>query len=431
MDLSPCEEAGICPATIYLLVVLLGILFTFLLELVSDILTLKSLGSQVPEELDDIYDQDKYENSQSYNRARIRFGIISGLFDLLVTLVFWFVGGFGHLDDALRSVIDSEIGRGTVYIVILSTAENILSLPFSLYSTFVLEQRYGFNKTSAKTYVLDLVKVVLLSVVLGIPVLAAVLAFFTFVGEFGWLYLYLFILIVNITLIFVSPMFILPLFFEMEPLEQGELRTAILALAEKADFDMKDIFVIDGSKRSSHSNAFFTGFGPSKRICLFDTLISQQSTDEIVAVLGHEIGHYKKGHIYIGMVLSFLETFLMLYLLSIFISNPDLAAAFYVSEPSAYFGLIAFGMLLTPIQTVLGVVGNIISRMNEYSADKYGAELTGKPKDLILSLKKLSKDNLSNLTPHPFSVFIGYSHPPVLMRVRALNDLESHDSTLV
>eukprot|EP00511_Aplanochytrium_stocchinoi_P000597 CAMPEP_0204843852 /NCGR_PEP_ID=MMETSP1346-20131115/48225_1 /ASSEMBLY_ACC=CAM_ASM_000771 /TAXON_ID=215587 /ORGANISM="Aplanochytrium stocchinoi, Strain GSBS06" /LENGTH=329 /DNA_ID=CAMNT_0051983073 /DNA_START=697 /DNA_END=1686 /DNA_ORIENTATION=- len=329
----------------------------------------------------------------------------------------------------------------------------------------------------------------------------------------------------------------------MEPLEQGELRTAILALAEKADFDMKDIFVIDGSKRSSHSNAFFTGFGPSKRICLFDTLISQQSTDEIVAVLGHEIGHYKKGHIYIGMVLSFLETFLMLYLLSIFISNPDLAAAFYVSEPSAYFGLIAFGMLLTPIQTVLGVVGNIISRMNEYSADKYGAELTGKclfdtlisqqstdeivavlgheighykkghiyigmvlsfleiflmlyllsifisnpdlaaafyvsepsayfgliafgmlltpiqtvlgvvgniisrmneysadkygaeltgkPKDLILSLKKLSKDNLSNLTPHPFSVFIGYSHPPVLMRVRALNDLESHDSTLV
>ncbi len=405
---------------IYAVIILATLLVDYLLDLITDVLNLKALRDQLPSEFKDVFDAEKYRKSQEYTRVRTRFGILTNTFNLVLLLAFWFSGGFNYLDQIVRGWDLGSIGSGLVYIGILMFARGLLSLPFSIYATFVIEERFGFNKTTAKTFVLDILKGTALGIVIGGAVLGAVLAFFQYAGEFAWLYCWIAVVLFSLFMQFIAPTWIMPLFNKFTPLEEGELREAILNMARKVKYPLENVFVMDGSKRSTKSNAFFTGFGKHKRIALFDTLVEKHTVRELVAVLAHEIGHYKKKHILKGMLISIVHTGIMFYLLSIFLSHRGLFDAFYMEQPSIYAGLIFFGMLFSPIEMILSVFMQIFSRKNEYEADRFAVEATGDPESMIQALKKLSADNLSNLTPHPLYVFLHYSHPPVLERIKAI-----------
>ena len=409
---------------IYLIIILAAIAIDFFLDLISNSLNLRALTKKLPDEFSEIYDEETYAKSQEYTKVRTRFGFLTGIFDLILLLVFWFTEGFNWLDQIVRSWGFGELVTGLFFIGFLMIAKSIISLPFSIYSTFVIEERFGFNKTTPKTFVLDLIKSLLLGAVIGIPLLAGILAFFMYTGELAWLYAWAAVTAFTLIMQYVAPTWIMPLFNKFTPLEEGELRTSIEEYTEKVNFPLKGLFVIDGSKRSSKSNAFFTGFGKNKRVALYDTLIENHTVPELVAVLAHEIGHYKKKHIIKGMVTSILHTGILFFLLSLFLSERALFDAFYVEEISVYTGLIFFGMLYSPIEMILSVFMQMSSRKHEYEADEFAATTTGKPGDMISTLKKLSKDNLSNLTPHSFYVFLNYSHPPVLQRIKAIREID-------
>ena len=411
---------------IYGVIILATLLASYLLDLITEIINLKALREELPEEFADVYDREKYRKSQAYTRERTRFGLLTSSFGLLVTLVFWFAGGFNYLDEIVRSWSLGPIWTGLLYIGILILARSAISLPFSIYSTFAIEERYGFNKTTPKTFILDLIKGTALGIVIGGAVLAGVLYFFEYSGPYAWLYCWIAVTLFSLVMQFIAPTWIMPLFNKFTPLEEGDLRSAIMDYARSVKYPLENLFVMDGSKRSSKSNAFFTGFGKHKRIALFDTLIENQTVSEIVAVLAHEIGHFKKKHILQSMVIGILHTGVMFYLLSIFLSHQGLFEAFYMENAAAtpiYAGLIFFGMLFSPIEMILSVFMQIFSRKNEFEADRYAAETTGDPESMVSALKKLSAHNLSNLTPHPFYVFLNYSHPPVLERIRAIRVL--------
>ena len=299
-------------------------------------------------------------------------------------------------------------------------ARSIISLPFSLYSTFVIEERFGFNKTTLGTWIADLLKGLLLGLILGTPILAGILAFFEYAGPLAWLYCWGAVTLFTLVVQFIAPTWIMPLFNKFTPLEDGDLRTKIMDYARSVNFKLQNVFVMDGSKRSSKSNAFFTGFGKNKRVALFDTLIEKHSTEELVAVLAHEIGHYKKRHIVQMLVAGIVQTGVVFWLMSFFLDNPDLFGAFYMDQTSVYAGLIFFGMLFSPIEMILSIFMSVLSRKNEFEADAYAVETTNSGTEMISALKQLSRDNLSNLTPHPLYVFLNYSHPPVLQRINAI-----------
>ncbi len=410
---------------IYAIIILATIVFGYILSLITELLNLGALRDELPGEFDGVYDAGKYTKSQEYTRIRTRFGFITSTFSIVLTLVFWFIGGFNFLDQIVRSWSLHPIVTGLAYMGVLIVAKGILSLPFSIYSTFVIEERFGFNKTTAKTFVLDLLKGLLLGTLLGAPLLAGVLAFFQYTGNLAWLYCWLATRVFTLFVQFIAPTWIMPLFNKFTPLEEGELRKAIISYAQSVKFSLQNVFVMDGSKRSSKSNAFFTGFGKNKRIALFDTLIEKHTVAELVAVLAHEIGHYKKKHIIKGMIISILHMGVMFFLLSVFISHKGLFDAFYMDQISIYAGMIFFGMLYAPIDLILSIFMNIFSRTNEYEADRYASETTKDSQSMIEALKKLSVHNLSNLTPHPFYVFLNYSHPPVLERIRAMRQLQT------
>ncbi|MEX0778230.1 MAG: M48 family metallopeptidase [Balneolales bacterium] len=407
---------------IYAIIILAALLFDYLLNLTADYLNLSSLKKELPKEFEGVYDEEEYKRSQEYTRERTRFGFISSTFSLLLILAFWFSGGFNYLDQIVRDWELGVIPTGIFYIGILMLAQTILSLPFSLYSTFVIEEKYGFNKTTPATFATDMVKGLLLSALLGLPLLAGIIWFFTFAGPYAWLYAWsaatAFILVIQ----FIAPTWIMPLFNKFSPLKDGELKKAILDYAKSVDFPLNDVYEIDGSKRSTKSNAFFTGFGKNKRIALFDTLIEKHTVPELVSVLAHEIGHYKKKHIQKSMVISILHMGVMFGLLQVFLTSQGLFDAFYMEQASVYAGLIFFGMLFAPIEMFLSIFMQMFSRKNEFEADRFAAETTGDPETMVRVLKKLSKDNLSNLTPHWFHVFINYSHPPVLERIAAIRE---------
>ena len=405
---------------IFTIIILAAILVDFILGIVSNRLNLKSLSKKLPDEFEDVYDEETYAKSQEYTRANTKFGFVTGTFDLILLLVFWFAGGFNWLDQWARAFDFGVIGTGLVFIGALVLAKMIISMPFSIYSTFVIEERFGFNKTDAKTFIIDRVKGIALSVVIGAPLLAGIIAFFEFGGNWAWVYAWLAVTAFSLVMQYVAPTWIMPLFNKFEPLEDGELRQAIEAYADKVDFPLQGIYVMDGSKRSSKSNAFFTGFGKNKRIALFDTLIEKHTTDELVAVLAHEIGHYKKKHIVKNMSISILHTGIMFALLSIFLQVPALFDAFFMEEMSVYAGLLFFGLLYSPVETILGIGMQILSRKHEYEADEFAAKTIEEKEEMVNVLKKLSKDNLSNVTPHPFYVFLNYSHPPALKRIEAI-----------
>ncbi len=405
---------------IFAIIILVTLIAGYLLEIITNWLNLSHLSPDLPAEFQDTYDAEKYQKSQEYTRVHTRFGFLTGSLSLVATLLFWFLGGFEYLDLLVRSWDFGAIGTGLVYMGLLILLKSVFSLPFSIYSTFVIEEKFGFNKTTVKTFILDMVKGLALGIVLGGPLLAGLLFFFQVTGSMAWIYAWIATTLFSLVVQFVAPRWIMPLFNKFEPLEAGELKNAILSFAGNVKFSLKEIFVMDGSKRSSKSNAFFTGFGKNKRIVLFDTLINKHTTGELVAVLAHEVGHYKKKHILKSMVISILHMGLVFFLLSLFLSQKGLFDAFYVSHMSVYAGLIFFSMLYTPVEIVLSIGMQIFSRKNEYEADRFAAETTGNADDMINALKKLSRDNLSNLTPHPFYVFLNYSHPPVLKRIQAI-----------
>ena len=405
---------------IYSAIILIAISIDFLLDVISDLLNLKYLSKELPEEFADIYEEETYSRSQQYTKTTTRFGFITGTFNLALILIFWFSGGFNWLDQLIRSWGLNQLITGLIFIGILIFARTLIHLPFSIYSTFVIEERFGFNKTTPKTFISDLLKGFALGLLIGLPLLAGILAFFMYAGDLAWLYAWAAVTAFTLIMQYVAPTWIMPIFNKFTPLEEGELRTAIEEYTKKVNFPLQGLYVIDGSKRSSKSNAFFTGFGKNKRVALYDTLIENHSTPELVAVLAHEIGHYKKKHIIKGMVISILQTGVMFFFLSLFLTEEGLFEAFYMEEMSVYAGLIFFGMLYAPIEMVLSIFMQMLSRKHEYEADAFAAETTNKPQDMIATLKKLSKDNLSNLTPHPFYVFLNYSHPPVLQRIYAL-----------
>ncbi len=405
------------------IVILLAIVIDFTLNIVADILNLKRLRNELPAGFEDVYDAERYRKSQEYLRVNTRFGWIVSSFNLLLLLVFWFGRGFPLLDRWVRSWGWGPVMTGLAFIAILVTFKAILSLPFSIYSTFVIEERFGFNKTTWKTFVMDRIKGLGLSILLGGPLIAGILAFFTYAGPGAWFYCWIAVTLFVLAVQFIAPNWIMPMFNRFEPLEEGELRSAILDFARSVDFPLTNVFVIDGSRRSEKSNAFFTGFGKNKRIALFDTLIRQHSIAELVAVLAHEIGHYKKKHILQSMIIGILHTGVMFFLVSLFLTYPGLFEAFYMEQPSVYAGLIFFGMLFAPIDFFLGLLLQMRSRHNEYEADRFAVRTTGRGGPMIRALKKLTAHNLSNLTPHPMYVFLHYSHPPVRERIAAIRQV--------
>ena len=405
---------------VYAVIILSTLLLDYTLNLLADCCNLRALRHELPEEFVDVYDAAAYRQAQEYTRVQTRFGILTSTCMLAVTLGFWFAGGFQALDVWVRGWNLGLIWTGLAYIGLLVLGKGLLTFPFTLYDTFVIEARFGFNKTSLPTFLADLLKGLGLTVVLGGPLLAGVMAFLAYAGPYGWVYCWLALTVFTLGLQWLAPIWILPLFNTFTPLAPGPLKDAILTYARTVNFAVEDVFVIDGSRRSSKSNAFFTGFGKHKRIALFDTLVTGHTVPELVAVLAHEIGHYKMKHVLRSTVLSILHMGVMFFLLSVFLSHAGLFQAFYVQQPSVYAGLIFFGMLYAPLELVLSIGLQMVSRRHEYEADRFAVDTFEEPAALIRALKKLSVHNLANLTPHPLYVFLHYSHPPMLQRLRAL-----------
>lgn len=401
-------------------IILFALLIEYALGAVADLLNLKSLRSEPPPALEGVYQPEDYSKSQEYIRTNTRFALVTSTVGLVVLLSFWFVGGFNYLDQIVRSWGFVPILNGLFYIGILLIGYSLLRLPFSVYRTFVIEERFGFNRTSPRTFLADRIKSLTLAALLGAALLTGILALFQYAGHYAWIYCWIAVTVFSLVLQYVAPTWIMPLFNKFTPLEPGELREAILSYARSVNYPIKNVFLMDGSKRSSKSNAFFTGFGRNKRIALFDTLVEKHTVPELIAVLAHEIGHYKKKHILQGTVINILHAGVLFFVLSIFLHSPRLYDAFYMGQQSVYSGILFFGLLYTPLEMVLSVMMHALSRKNEYEADRFAAETIEHPQHLIEALKKLHAGNLSNLMPHPFYVLLNYSHPPLLQRVRAI-----------
>lgn len=404
-----------------LILLLAAITVDYVLELILDILNLSYQKDELPEQLKNIYDAEKFRKSQEYLKANTRFGFVTSTFSyLLMIVVLWF-GVLGWLDIMVKLSFSNSIVQSLVFFGILFLASDLLNTPFSLYQTFVIEEKFGFNKTTLKTFFFDKLKGYAMALIVGGIVITALLWLIQEMGQNFWIWFWM---VISGVIIFISMFYtsvILPLFNKLTPLGEGALRTAIEDYSRKVDFPVTNIFVMDGSKRSAKSNAFFSGLGRKKKIVLFDTLINNHSQEELVAVLAHEAGHYKKKHILQGLIISVLQTGLILFILSLFIFNRQLSYALGGGELSIHLNLIAFFMLFSPISNITGILSNIWSRKNEYEADRYAAE-TYSAHALSEALKKLSADNLSNLTPHPAHVFVHYSHPPLIQRLRALGE---------
>jgi STE24 endopeptidase len=395
----------------------------FLFENYLEYLNTKRMGAKIPDELQGIYDEEKYARQQAYQKENHRFGMISGTFSFLVTLAMFAFYGFAFVDSIVWNIASHAILAALLFFGIIMFASDIITMPFSVYDTFVIEEKYGFNKTTPKTFVLDQVKGWVLGAIIGGGLLALIIFIYQKTQNMFWIYAWAVVAAFSIFMAMFYSNLIVPLFNKQTPLEEGELRTAIQQFAEKVGFKLDNIFVINGSKRSTKANAYFTGLGAKKRIVLYDTLIEEMETDEIVAVLAHEIGHYKKKHVTQGLFISLVQTGIVLFIFSLLIDNPHLSKALGVEEPNFHIGLVAFGILYSPVSFVLGIFMNKLSRKNEYQADAFAAQHF-KPEPLASALKKLSRKNLSNLTPHPKYVFFNYSHPPLLERLKHLQKFE-------
>ena len=400
-------------------IILAIIIIDFLVDQLLDALNARHYNDPVPDSLKDVFNEEEYKKSQQYKMTNYRFGILTSTFSLIVLLLFLFLDGFDFVDQIARSFSDNAIVIALIFFGIIMIGNDLISLPFSWYHTFVIEEKFGFNKTSQKTFFLDKLKGWGMMIILGGGILALIVWFYQFAGDDFWWYAWILVAVFSIFLNMFYARLIVPLFNKQTPLSEGSLRERIEAYAQKEGFTLEKIFVIDGSKRSTKANAYFSGFGNEKRVTLYDTLINDLEEEEIVAVLAHEVGHYRKNHIIINLIISILTTGFTLWLLSLFIGNPLLSEALGVEQPGFHIGLVAFGILYSPISEVTGIIMNYLSRKFEYQADNF-AKNTYKAQPLITGLKKLSKNSLSNLTPHPAYVFVHYSHPPLYKRFRNL-----------
>jgi len=405
---------------ISLFYILISILLVkFMLDTLLNHLNAKHFNDTLPEEVSNVYDINEYKKSQSYKKVNHNFTIVTSSFSLIVTLCFFFFNGFSLVDNIARKFSDNIIIITLIFFGILMIGSTIINIPFSLYKTFVIEEGFGFNKMNKKTFFIDKLKGLLMSTILGGGILALITWFHEFTGVYFWLYTWGLITLFSIVVNMFYSKLIVPLFNKQTPLENGELKEAITKYTDSVGFKLNDIFVINGSKRSTKANAYFSGFGSQKRITLYDTLINDLNNDEIVAVLAHEVGHYKKKHIIFNLTASVIITGITLFILSLFINTPLFSLALGVSTPSFHMGLISFGILYSPMSELTGMFMNYMSRKFEYQADNY-AKKTYAGEPLISSLKKLSKNSLSNLTPHSIYVFIHHSHPTLTNRIKNL-----------
>ncbi|MDG1804912.1 M48 family metallopeptidase [Flavicella sp.] len=400
--------------------ILIGIIIiNFIKEEVLSFLNAKHFNDKLPEELQDVYDEKAYRKSQDYKKTNYDFSFYTNSFSIILTLSLFFFEGFAWIDTLVRGVANNEILQTLIYFAILFFGSDILNTPFAFYKTFIIEEKFGFNKSTKRLFILDKLKGWALALLVGGPLLALITWFYQQTENQFWIYTWGVITIFTLFMNLFYSSLIVPLFNKQTPLEDGELKTELENFANKIGFQLDKIFVIDGSKRSTKANAYFSGFGFKKRIVLYDTLIKELSTQEIVAVFAHEVGHYKKKHIIFNLITSIVLTGLTLFILSLLIGNPLLSDALRIDEPSFHIGLITFSILYSPISEITGLAMNSISRTFEYQADNYAKKYTN-AEDLISSLKKLSKNSLSNLTPHKATVFAHYSHPTLLQRIRSL-----------
>lgn len=406
------------------LILIIGVIaFDFILEKILDVLNLRHLTSKLPIELQGIYDEEKLLKSLEYNKTNTQFGFITSTFSFILIITVIIAGAFGWLDGILKEKISNPILLSLAFFGVIFIVSDLLNTPFSLYKNFVIEEKFGFNKMNLKTYLLDKIKGYLLGAIIGGVILGTLLFLINKLGEDFWIWFWI---VISAFMIFINMFYtslIVPLFNKLNPLESGELREAIQEYSKKVGFSLDNIFVIDGSKRSTKANAYFSGIGAKKKIVLFDTLINNHTKEELVAVLAHEVGHFKKKHIILSMILSILQVGIMLFILSFLVFNPELSKALGANTTAIHLNLIAFGILFTPISHIIGIFMNLVSRKNEFEADRFAAD-TYNGNALQVALKKLSINNLSNLTPHPAYVFFHYSHPPLLERLRALGKKE-------
>ncbi|MCQ2210445.1 MAG: M48 family metallopeptidase [Paludibacteraceae bacterium] len=398
----------------------------FVLETVLDYLNGKQVSLELPDEVKDIYDAEKYKKQQEYFKTNQKFGTISDIFSFVVMMLMFFLFGFAFVDNIARGMVENSIMISLVFFGILYFANELISMPFALYKTFNIEEKFGFNKMTPGLFAMDTLKGWLMSIILGGGILALVMLFYEKVGTNFWLIAWGVMAFINIFMLMFYSNLIVPLFNKQTPLEEGELRTEIEKFCQKVGYQLENLYVIDGSKRTTKANAYFTGLGSKKRIVLYDTLMDTLTTEEIVAVLAHEIGHYKHKHTLFMLIFSLLNIGVMLFLLSIALGEPAegnmaIANALGSNIPSFHFGVIVFGILYTPISFLLGIGVNVLSRKNEYQADTFAKE-NGLGAPLGEALKKLSVSTLSNLNPHPAYVFFNYSHPTLLQRLKNLND---------
>ena len=407
------------PSTLFNILITI-LLIKFVIDSVLNHLNAKHFNDTLPNDVSDVYEINEYQQSQSYKKTNHNFSKITSLFSLITTLLFFFFDGFSIVDEIARGFSNNIIIITLIFFGIIIIGSDIISIPFSLYKTFVIEEKFGFNKSTKKLFFLDKIKGLLMTIILGGSILSIITWFYEFTGNYFWIYTWLLITTFSVFLNMFYSKLIVPLFNKQTILEEGDLKNEIVKYVNSVGFKANNIYVLNGSKRSTKANAYFSGFGNQKRITLYDTLINDLENNEIVAVLAHEVGHYKRKHILYNLTSSIILTGFALFVLSLFIKTPLLSLALGVSHPSFHIGLIAFGILYSPVSQILGVFMNYMSRKFEYQADNY-AKNTFSASPLISSLKKLSKNSLSNLTPHYLYVFFHFSHPTLLDRIKNLN----------
>ncbi len=416
-------------ASTFFYLIIFFLIINFLLENGLTLLNYFYPQKPLPTFIANLYNQEKYEKSQAYEQAKLRIGLIVSVVQFIAVLVFFYFGGFAYVDSFVRSISEHYLFQNLLFFGLIAFVSDILMLPVSIYYTFYLEEKFGFNKTSIKTFVLDKLKGWLLAVIIGGGILALIVFLYEISGSDFWWIAWLTISLISLLFTAFYSEIIVPIFNKQSPLEEGSLRNAIEAFAKKAGFRLNNIYTIDGSKRSTKANAYFSGIGPKKRIVLYDTLIKDLEEDELVAVLAHEVGHYKKKHTVVGIALSIFQTGIMLFILSFFISKDSAIASSLAQavagnneqiEASFYLGIIGFSLIYSPVSLIFGLFFNFISRANEYAADSFAANY-GQAKALGMALIKLTVNNLSKVYPHPTYIFFYYSHPSLMQRINRLN----------
>ncbi len=406
---------------IYSIIIIGAIVFEYCLSNIIRKLNLNALHTKLPNEFSDVFDKELYNKSQLYTQTKEKFAYFSSTMMVLFSLSIILFGVYNILDEYILTLgFNADIINGLLFYGILIIISDLIFTPFSLYNIFVIEEKFGFNKMTLKTFISDKIKSYFLIILIGAPITALLLYFFKHFGDNAWIYVWILLMSFSIIMQPIFILFVAPLFNKFSPLKNESLLKKIENYMQEIKFPITKIEVMDGSKRSSHSNAYFSGFGKNKRIALFDTLIESMDEDEILAVLAHEVGHYKLKHIQTGIILSAIQSGIMLFILSFFINNQALFDVFHMNNLSIYASLVFFSILYTPISMIMGFIFNYISRKNEFEADEYSSQTTGSPEYLISALKKLTVENLGNLTPHWLNVAFNYSHPPVVERINAL-----------